>query len=155
MVEGRQSLPVLFYTIALSLDHGPHLWRQLSNATEPPAQHCLLIHHFTNQDSSVVMPTLRTLWYFFFVPRATSKPITVSHSYPSPPPPLCHLPPHLLLGLVCTQTQRDASCNHCWTQFQGQFEDYLLSLVNKKRMKNRVDKIFRKVSKKTNVWRFL
>lgn len=59
-----------------------------------------------------------------------------------------HLPPHLHLGLVWTQTQRDASCNHCWTQFQGQFEDYLLSLVNKKRMENRVDKNFRKVSKK-------
>lgn len=56
-----------------------------------------------------------------------------------------HLLPHLHLGLVCTQTQRDASCNHRWTQFQGQFEDHLLSLVNKKRMKNRVDKIFGKV----------
>lgn len=44
---------------------------------------------------------------------------------PRSSPPLLH----------CTQTQRDASCNHCWTQFQGQFEDYLLSLVNNKKKK--------------------
>lgn len=60
--------------------------------------------------------------------------------------PACHLLTHYCLSsipphhhprsspplLQCTQTQHDASCNHCWTQFQGQFEDYLLSLVNKK-----------------------
>lgn len=40
----------------------------------------------------------------------------------------CSSPP----PLHGTQTQRDSSCNHGWTQFQGQFENYLLSVVNKK-----------------------
>lgn len=57
-------------------------------------------------------------------------PITVSGPIPSAPPPT---PPHLCL--VCTQTQRDAACNHRRTQFQGQFQGYLLSGVNKKRKK--------------------
>lgn len=54
----------------------------------------------------------------------------LTHDYLSSTPTTPHSSPPLL---NCTQTQQDASCNHCWTQFQGQFEDYLLSLVNKKR----------------------
>lgn len=59
-------------------------------------------------------------------PHPTPTTYTHHHHYlhhPHSSPPLLH----------CTQTQRDASCNHCWKQFQGQFEDYLLSLVNKKK----------------------
>jgi len=65
--------------------------------------------------------------------------------------PACHLLAHYCLSSIplhhprssppllhCTQTQRDASCNHCWTQFQGQFEDYLLSLVNEKQEETRI-----------------
>jgi len=60
-----------------------------------------------------------------------------------PPSSLCILSllslltPHLLLllslslSLYCTQAQHGSGCNHRWTQFQGQFKDYLLSSVNK------------------------
>lgn len=34
-------------------------------------------------------------------------------------------------SLYCTQAQHGSGCNHRWTQFQGQFKDYLLSSVNK------------------------
>lgn len=47
---------------------------------------------------------------------------------------------HLCLCLVCTQTQRDAACNHRRTQFQGQFQGYLLSRVNKERKKTQRSK---------------
>lgn len=56
-------------------------------------------------------------------------PLSTSSYLPTPPPLLPHL------CLVCTQTQRDAACNHRRTQFQGQFQGYLLSGVNKKRKK--------------------
>lgn len=94
----------------------------ISYQIPPPPRHRPLIHHFTNQDRSMVMLIRLSLWCFSFVLNATSWPTTVTALSPSVTPPLLH----------CTQTQRDASCNHCWTQFQGQFEDYLLSSVNKK-----------------------
>lgn len=113
------------HTVAFHLDHTLCLWRQLSNATVPPAPHSLLIHHFTNKDRSTVVLTRPSLWYVFFVLHATSEHITVSllslttTSRSSP------------LQLVCTQRRHDVGCNHRWTQFQGQFEDYSLLLVNK------------------------
>lgn len=96
--------------------------------TPPLTWHRPPIHHFTNQDRSMVMLIRLSLWSFSFVLHATSWPTTVTAL--SPPP--LHHPRSSPPLLHCTQTQHDASCNHCWTQFQGQFEDYLLSLVNKK-----------------------
>lgn len=67
-------------------------------------------------------------------------PITVGGSFSSAPPPTS-LHPHLLhLCFVCTQTQRDAACNHRRTQFQGQFQGYLLSRVNIERKKHKEGK---------------
>ncbi len=59
-------------------------------------------------------------------------PLSVSfHFYPS----LLHISYSfslsLSLSLYCTQAQHGSGCNHRWTQFQGQFKDYLLSSVNK------------------------
>lgn len=55
-------------------------------------------------------------------------PLSVSfHFYPS----LLHISYSFSLSLYCTQAQHGSGCNHRWTQFQGQFKDYLLSSVNK------------------------
>lgn len=71
-----------------------------------------LIHHFTNKEGSAVAPTLPSLC-------CTSSLSTSPSPRPSQPP------------IVCTQTQRDTRCNHRWTQFQGQFGNHLLRVVNK------------------------
>ena len=122
-------------TVAPLSDHRSFLWRQLWNTTAPAAAHPPPIYHFTNKDRSMVMLILLSLILFLCPARHLPNP-QLSRLYPPPPPPALSPPPSSSPPLLhCTQTQQDASCNHCWTQFQGQFEDYLLSLVNKKKKK--------------------
>lgn len=85
-------------------------------------------HAYTSLSVILFLCPVRHLLTHDCLSSITANPPTNTHHHhhcyhPHSSPPL----------LNCTQTQQDASCNHCWTQFQGQFEDYLLSLVNKKR----------------------
>lgn len=99
------------------LYHGS-LLKKNSQIPRSLQRRAVLIHHFPNKDRSMVMlilflcPTCHLLTHYCL----SSIPL----QHPRSSPPFLHC------------TQHDVSCNHRWTQFQGQFEDYLLSLVNKK-----------------------
>ncbi len=62
---------------------------------------------------------------------STSSPFLSLYPFTFIPPYSTSLTPSLSLSLYCTQAQHGSGCNHRWTQFQGQFKDYLLSSVNK------------------------
>lgn len=100
------------------------LLHQLSNTTSTtaPSSHPSL--HKPGQEHGHAYTSLSVMLFLcpecHLLTHYCHSSIPLRHPHSSPP--LLH----------CTQTQRDASCNHCWTQFQGQFEDYLLSSVNKK-----------------------
>lgn len=62
----------------------------ISYQIPPPPRHRPLIHHFTNQDRSMVMLIRLSLWCFSFVLNATSWPTTVTALSPSVTPTHLH-----------------------------------------------------------------